>query len=482
MPRTRRGYRRLSGQDAAFLSFEGPGRPMHIGAVAFVDAAPWRDPEGQFDSERLLDTLVGRARAIPGMDHRLGRAPLSGWPVWQRDPEHDYSRCISVLAPAASREEVRAIAEAAMAAPLDRELPLWRVLLIPGVDSGDTFAVLFLAHHALVDGIAGMDLITLFLDPTATSGQPGTSRLGPLPSRRRMLFDEFARWIEVPAMLTAKAFAIGRSRSRMHRLARRSTALVRTCVRLLSPGPTTALRGANEGSRTVAWFSLEERPLLHARKRLHGSPNDLVLAAVAQALTGMGGHLPFRRTRAAVPVSFRKRSERYELGNRIGLLLTPLELRERHAGRRVSSIRRHTTLQKRRGDAEGYEVLTELTAWTGQWSQRLLHWLAGTMHSYGILVTNVPGPSRPYTLGGAELSEIYPLVPLFGSQSVSVAVVRYRGSFRVGVTASWPDRKTLETFAANLQTAFADLTRATAEPVGDVAPWAVEGERATGSA
>ncbi|MBA4180324.1 MAG: hypothetical protein C0506_07030 [Anaerolinea sp.] len=481
-PHERHGYRRLSGQDAAFLSFEGPGRPMHIGAVAFVDAALWRDLAGGFHSAGLVETLIGRARAIPGLDHRLGRAPLSGWPVWQRDPALDYRRCVILREPAASRQDVRDIAESAMATPLDRALPLWRVLVVPGLDDGNTFALVFLAHHALVDGIAGMDLLTLFLDPTATSGQPETARLGSPPTDRRMLFEELARWIELPARLAGKAFAIGRSRSRMRRLARRTTALVRTCFRLLSPGPTTALRGSNEGSRTVAWFNIPERPLLHARKRLHGSPNDLVLAAVAQALTGMGGHLPFRRTRAAVPVSFRKRSERYELGNRIGLLLTPLELRERHSGRRVASIRRHTTLQKRRGDAEGYEVLTELTAWTGQWSQRLLHWLAGTLHSYGILVTNVPGPSRPYTLGGAELSEIYPLVPLFGSQSVSVAVVRYRGSFRVGVTASWPDRRTLETFTANLQVAFADLTRATAAPVAEAAPRAGAGDPAPGRA
>ena len=455
---------------------------MHIGAVAFVDAGPWRTEQGDFDSERLLHTLTERARAIPGLDHRLVRTPLSGWPTWQRDPGHDFALSVVLAEPADSLEELRAVAEAEMAQPLDRSLPLWRVVVVPGLDDGASFALLFLAHHALVDGIAGMDLLTLFLDPSTTSGQPGTVRLGRPPTERRMLIDEIARWIELPAMLTGKAFAIGRSRSRMRRVGRRATALVRTCVRLLSPGPTTALRGANEGGRSVAWFSMAERPLLLARKRLHGSPNDLVLAAVAEALAGMGGHLPFRKSRAAIPVSFRKRSERYELGNRIGLLLTPLELRERRTHRRVASIRRHTTLQKRRGDAEGYEVLTELTAWTGQWSQRLLHWLAGTLHSYGILVTNVPGPSRAHTLGGAELREIYPLVPLFGSQSVSVAVIRYRGAFRVGVTASWPDRETLETFAANLEGAFAALTHATAEPTTDAEGRAVEGERATGSA
>jgi WS/DGAT/MGAT family acyltransferase len=462
----RAGFRRLSGQDAAFLSFERAGRPMHIGAVAFFASSGWRDAEGGLDAPRLVRTLAARARAVPGMDQRLAKAPLSGWPIWVRDQSLNWESCFEVREPAACAEDVRAIAETAMAAQMDRTRPLWRVLVIPGLDGGETFALVFLVHHALVDGIAGVDLLARLLDPRQGMQQPGPAPHGPLPSARRMRVAEVARWLELPTVLALKAGALATNRTRSRRAIRRGAALVRTCVRLLTPGPKTALRGRDEGVRNVAWFSFEEQQLRLARKRLDGTPNDIVLAAVAQAISQSGGggsYLPFRKLRAAVPVSFRTRAQRYELGNRIGLLLTPLEVHDRNAGRSVAQIRRHTALQKRRGDAEGYEVLTELTAWTGQWSQRLLHWLAGTLHSYGILVTNVPGPTRPYTLGGAELREIYPLVPLFGSQSVSVAVIRYRGAFRVGVTSCWASREMVDQFALNLQAAFVALTRATVE-------------------
>ena len=458
------GYRRLSGQDAAFLSFEGEGRPMHIGAVAFISSEGWRDASGAFDSGRLVAILLERARAVPGMDQRLDRAPLSGWPIWVREPGLDWAGQVELRGPAASDAEVRTIAEAAMATPLDRSKPLWKLIVVPGVGDGGSFAVIFLAHHSLVDGIAGMDLITLLLDPREGVGAPSPLHFGPPRSEGQMKAAELARWIELPALLTLKAAQLATNRRRLRRFVRRGFALVRTAVRLLTPGPKTGLRSRNEGERTVAWFSVEERPLRLARRRLGGSPNDLVLAAVAQALSEMGSHHRFLplKLRAAVPVSFRTRAQRYALGNRIGLLLTPLEMRDRDPGRTVRRIRRHTAIQKRRGDAEGYEVLTELTAWTGQRSQKLLHWLSSNLHSYGILVTNVPGPARPYTLGGAELSEIYPLVPLFGSQSVSVAAVRYRGAFRVGVTSSWADRQMVDEFAARLQASFATLTRATA--------------------
>ncbi|MEP7214868.1 MAG: wax ester/triacylglycerol synthase domain-containing protein [Anaerolineaceae bacterium] len=465
----RRSYRRLSGQDAAFLSFEGEGRPMHIGAVAFVSSEGWRDASGAFDSDRLVATLLERAKAVPGMDQRLGRAPLSGWPIWIREPNIDWAKQIELCEPVETEEEVRSIAEGAMAAHMDRSRPLWRLVVVPGLRGGEKFAVIFLAHHSLVDGIAGIDLITLLLDPREGVGAPPPLNFIPLHSERQLKAAELARWVELPALLTLKAAQVATSRRRFRRVVRRGAALVRTSLRLLTPGPKTGLRSQNEGERTVAWFSVDERPLRNARKRLHGSPNDLVLAAVAQALSEMGSHHRFLplKLRAAIPVSFRTRAQRYALGNRIGLLLTPLELRDRDPGRTVARIRRHTAIQKHRGDAEGYEVLTELTAWTGIWSQKLLHWLASTLHSYGILVTSVPGPARPYTLGGAELSEMYPLVPLFGSQSVSVAAVRYRGAFRVGVTSSWADRTMVDEFAARLEAAFATLTRATvaAEPV-----------------
>ncbi len=437
---------------------------MHIGALGFFDAGDWRHASGEFRGGDVAELLVRRARRVPGLSQTLDRVPVTGWPIWIRDEHFDPATHIELHDPVENEADVRRIAEERLATPLERDAPLWRVIVVPGLDDGRTFAVLFVAHHALVDGIAGIDLMSLLLDRRPAS--VGSAPLhGPAPSRRFLLLAEGTRWARLPAMLGAKAIANAMSRSRLNRTLRRGAAFVRTCVRLLSPGPKTSLRGEDEGQRHVTWLSIEERPIRLARKRLHGTPNDIVLAAVAQAIAAMAGpngRLPFRNVRAAIPVSFRSRAERYNLGNRIGLLLTPLELREGHPGRRVARINSHTSLQKRRGDAEGYEVLNELTGWTGLWSQRLLHWLAGQLHSYGILVTNVPGPSKAYALGGATMREIYPLVPLFGSQSVSVAVVRYGRALHVGVTASWPERAQLESFAAHLQAAFAGLAQATA--------------------
>jgi WS/DGAT/MGAT family acyltransferase len=479
----RPGHERLSGQDSAFLSFERSGRPMHLGALAFFATGGWRDADGGLDTDRMVAVMAERARVAPALGKRLAKVPVTGWPAWVRADGDNPAWQFEVTAPAATREEVRRIAEEALSTPLDREHPLWRVLIVPGLDGGDAFALVFLAHHALVDGIAGIDLLAQLLDGPGGRTPSRGGHLGVGTSQRGMLAAEVVRWVEMPTVVALKGFGMLTSARRIRRVGRRGKALVRTCVRLLTPGPRTALRSGDEGGRQLAWFSVEEEPLRYARKRLNGTPNDIVLAAVAEAIGAMGGkdgHLPFRKVRAAVPVSFRTRAQRYDAGNRLGLLLTPLEIRERAPGRRVGRIRRHTELQKQRGDAEGYEVLCELTGWTGLWSQRLLHWLAGTLHSYGVLVTNVPGPSRAYTLGGSEMQEIYPLVPLFGGQAVSVAVIRYQSSLQIGVTASWGNREMVEEFSARLEAAFGELTRATAD--SPVAEGAYAGDRLPGVA
>ncbi len=444
---------------------------MHIGALAFVSAAEWRDQAGVLDITRLKATVVERARAIPGLDRRLSKAPISGWPIWITETSLDWDRQIEVVAAADSEDDLRTVTEAAMATSLDRSHPLWRVLIIPRSAGAETFCVMFLAHHALVDGIAGIDLIALLLDRAQVPSRSVRSHAA--PQRSRLASDELRRWTHLPVTIARAGIAAVQQPKRRNRLTRRAVALVRTAIRLLSPGPKTLLHGRNEGTRSVAWFSIEERPLRLARRRLHGTPNDLVMAAVASAVDSMPGNrgpLHLRKLRAAVPVSFRKRSERYSLGNRLGLQLVPLDPMRGNMARSLNGIRRSTALQKRRGDAEGYEVLTELTSWTGQWSQRLLSWLAGKAHSYAILITNVPGPSRTYSLGGAPLEAIYPLVPLFASQSLSVAVVRYGGQMRVGITSSWGDEKLVARFAEELQGAFRRITQTTVEVAVEPAP------------
>ena len=51
-----------------------------------------------------------------------------------------------------------------MSQPLDRERPLWETWLVEGLEGG-RWALVLKIHHCMVDGIAGVELLTVLLDP-----------------------------------------------------------------------------------------------------------------------------------------------------------------------------------------------------------------------------------------------------------------------------------------------------------------------------
>src|SRR4029450_10839860 len=103
----------------------------------------------------------------------LAFVPLSqGRPKWVDDPHLNlryHVRSTALPAPG-SEQQLRELAGRVFAQQLDRDKPLWEIWLVDGLE-GDRFAMLSKTHHALVDGISGVDIISVLFD---TSPQPAT--------------------------------------------------------------------------------------------------------------------------------------------------------------------------------------------------------------------------------------------------------------------------------------------------------------------
>ncbi|MCW3000488.1 MAG: acyltransferase, partial [Solirubrobacterales bacterium] len=170
---------RLSALDYSFLALDSPRAPLHVGwTMRFDGSAP---PLAAL--RRHLDARLG---FVPRF-RRCVTMPARGMgdPCWVDDPGFDIARHVHELALAApgGPAELRELAGLLLSRPLDRGLPLWQLYLVRGL--GDGFALVGQAHHALVDGIAAIEVAMLLFTPDPPAPADGQGSGPPAPWRPR---------------------------------------------------------------------------------------------------------------------------------------------------------------------------------------------------------------------------------------------------------------------------------------------------------
>src|SRR5687767_359009 len=152
---------RLTAVDASFLAQEGSDAHMHIGAVTVFEGPP---PE----FSAFADHVRGRLHLVPRYRQKLAVPPLeTGRPLWVDDTSFnlEYHVRHTALPAPGSELQLRALAARVHSQQLDRSKPLWETWLVQGLE-GDRFALISKTHHALVDGVSGVDLATVLFDIT----------------------------------------------------------------------------------------------------------------------------------------------------------------------------------------------------------------------------------------------------------------------------------------------------------------------------
>ena len=150
---------RLTGLDSSFLHLERDSAHMHVaGCSVFEGPAP--------EYEELVDAIVSRLHLVPRYRQRLAFVPFEqGRPVWVDDPHFNAAYHVRAHRAAAARRrrELKRLAGRVFSQALDRSRPLWELWLVEGLEDG-RFALLSKTHHALVDGVSGVDIATVLFD------------------------------------------------------------------------------------------------------------------------------------------------------------------------------------------------------------------------------------------------------------------------------------------------------------------------------
>ena len=136
---------------------------------------------------------ASRLHLIPRFRKRIMHVPFEqGRPVWVDDDRFDisYHVRLTALPTPGSREQLLALTARIQAQLLDRTRPLWELWFVEGLEGGHV-GLIQKTHHALVDGVSGVDVATVLLDFTPEPDVPRAAALDrraatePRPPARR---------------------------------------------------------------------------------------------------------------------------------------------------------------------------------------------------------------------------------------------------------------------------------------------------------
>src|SRR5437763_5279630 len=118
---------------------------------------------------------VNRLGLAPRLRHRVVPAPMSlAEPTWEDDPDFHILRHVHVVdEPNVSRRRLDELTDGFLSVQLRRDRPLWSLLVVSSVEGGRG-AIVGKVHHAMVDGIAAVELGVLLFDasPDARCATP----------------------------------------------------------------------------------------------------------------------------------------------------------------------------------------------------------------------------------------------------------------------------------------------------------------------
>ena len=462
---------RLSALDASFLALDAPTAPLHVGwTMRFGGSAP--------SIAQLRRHLEARLHLVPRFRRRVVRPALGVGPAcWEDAPGFTIDAHVHALrAPApGGAADLRDVAGVLLSTPLAPTMPLWRLFLVDGLTDG--FALVGQAHHALVDGIAAMEVALLLFGPAQPGGAPAPWR--PARPRRGVLAGAFPSPQETVSGGTHLALELvrGLRDARPGPLRDAAAALEALAHR----GPATSLQANRTHRREVATAQAALDGVRAAGRRHGATVNDVLLAACSQALGGAlrrRGEAPVG-LKVLVPVNVRAPGTSSALGNRISLVTVELPTAERDPIVALRVVRDRTRAVKAAGAAGPLDAITRAADRLPAPAQRTLARALAGLTDYAAVVSNVPGPAVELGLLGRPLRALYPSVPVPAGRGLTIGCISYAGRLHVGLTADAEVVPDLLDVARDLEAAL-DVLRV--EAPGAPTPWRARASRRRGGA
>jgi diacylglycerol O-acyltransferase len=481
---TSRRYR-LSTQDASFIYAENPANPLHIGSILMF--------EGKIDFADFVQHVEARLHLVPRYRQRLMQVPFNlGHAVLEDDPnfriEHHVIR--HLLRPGMSQSEAIDEMMRHYEIPLDNQRPLWEMHSFENLEGGRT-AIISKVHHALVDGVSGVELLKVMFDlkqhpepieAPAEKWQPEepSSAIGRLLEAARdaaavpvkTAIEASRELMREPEVLAAEARTFSDGLQQLTQV---------TTRHIVSTPWNSGLVGQR---RSLAWSTMSFGDFRKIRNAFGGSINDVVLTILTEAAARYLQHHGYAANGQlciGCPVNVRHKDEATALGNRVSMMFPmlpaePMDLVERlryvnAETERIKEAQLPQTLERMMSMSESIppsllgagsriskmalraaSTLFKLSGYKPQPDGFLLPTVG-----INFIATNVPGVQVPQFLLGHKCLEQVPLVPCGATLGYGVAILSYNSTLCFGMSADpnlMPDVSLMKFFVDEI---FAEL-------------------------
>jgi diacylglycerol O-acyltransferase len=399
----------MRASDAFSWSMErDPSLRSTIVAIAWLERSP--------DWEALCARTDHATRMIPAF-RQCVVPPSRPWgrPSWTDDPRFDLSwhlRRVDAPAPH-TPDTVVTIARNALMAAFDPARPLWEFTLVEGLAEGRAALVMKL-HHALTDGIGGIELAMHLFD--AAGGSHGGDRepeIASEPAPRPSGLAAAVAAVRHPATIPVNGIETVRSIART----------VAPVNRTLSP-----IMVERSAIRHLDTLEVRLDDLKRAAAAADGSVNDGFMAAVAGGIARYHERLgaSVDDLRVTLPISIRRPGDPPG-GNRITLLRFPVPAAGTDTAARIRAIEQVC----RAARSERSLRYVEPIAATLNLLPRVA--VASMLKHVDFLATDIPGFPAPIELLGARVERCVAFGPTVGA-AVNCALLSYNGVCGIGIS------------------------------------------------
>jgi WS/DGAT/MGAT family acyltransferase len=451
--------------DLMFFLTETQDNPRHVGSVLI-----FRKP-GRGGDRVTREIVAAYRRSKPVAP--FNRVPVfkaTGLPEWREvdsiDPSHHVLH-LALPAPGSNEQLHELIAD--LHAPMfERHRPGWKMYVIDGLQGG-RFAIYHKAHHSLVDGESGMEILRRSMTTS--------------PRDRRIRTTVSLRHRHRPRPAPADLRAALEREARV--MARRTLSLSRGSLRVVeqtleglrgfSPkrmraftAPHTPMNDPIYNARSITHTIIPLQRMKAVARAWDATINDVALtildAGVNRYLAGVGKP-PSHPLVALCPVSLHDPGAK-EATTNVSAVFPPMGAVDARIDARLQQVMANMQVAKEQLKSLGKQAAYVYAVLAFALSETLViaqpERLGLPLIGANMLISNVRGPEETLYLNGAKLEAFFPVSTLIVGIGLNVTFMSYDGQVILGFTANGSALPEVESLAAHTRDAFVALEKATA--------------------